>query len=108
MTHMSDLSERDKEILLGQGRTTDPRIEALQENDNTPEKRLTACEGRTMSAVFLAITGVALLIGGFVLNGTHFGFEKSLGALLLAAGIAWYLYLRMTINKLRASGVQPG
>jgi hypothetical protein len=108
MTHMSDLSERDKEILLGQGRTRDARIEALQENPNTPEKKLTACEGRTMSAMFLVITGLVLLVGGYILNGSHFGFEKGLGALFVAAGIAWYVYLRMTISKLRAAGVQPG
>lgn len=105
---MSELSERDKEILLGQGNARDKRIEAaLRENPNTPEVRLSTCESRKMSAVFLAITGIALLIGGFVLNGTHLGFEKSLGAAFVAAAVIWYVYLRTTISKLRAAGVPP-
>lgn len=105
---MSDLSERDKEILLGQGRTRDARIEALEANVKTPEKKLTSCEGQKMSAMFLMITGLVLLVGGYILNGSHFGFEKGLGALFVVGGIVWYFYLKMTISKLRAAGVQPG
>ena len=106
---MSELSQRDKEILLGQGRDRDARIDAaLQDNQNTPEKRLTACETRKMSAVFLALTGLVLLIGGYFLNGKTFGFEKALGAALVLGGVVWYAYLHTTIKKLRAAGVQPG
>jgi hypothetical protein len=105
---MSELSQRDKEILLGQERTRDQRIDALADEAARPGKKLSACESQTMSAAFLAITGIALLIGGWFLNGTTFGFEKGLGLLFVAAAAVWYVYLRATIRRLRAAGVQPG
>jgi hypothetical protein len=105
---MSELSQRDKEILLGQERTRDERIDKLADEAARPGKKLTACESQTMSAAFLAITGVALLFGGWFLNGKTFGFEKGLGLLFVVAAAGWYVYLRATIKRLRASGVQPG
>ncbi len=105
---MSELSQRDKEVLLGQARARDERIDALADEAQRPGKKLSACESQTMSAVFLAITGIALLIGGWFLNGGTFGFEKGLGLLFIVAAAVWYVYLRATIKRLRASGVQPG
>ena len=105
---MSELSQRDKDILLGQGRTRDERIDALADEAQKPGKKLSACESQTMSAAFLAITGLALLIGGWFLNGKTMGFEKALGALFIVGAAVWYVYLRTTIRRLRASGVQPG
>src|SRR6476469_6156185 len=82
---MSELSQRDKEVLLGQARARDERIDKLADEAQRPGKKLTACESQTMSAAFLAITGLALLIGGWFLNGKTFGFEKGLGLLFVVA-----------------------
>ena len=104
---MSELSERDKQAILGQGRTPNELIEALQVSIKTPGKRLASCESQKMTAVFIVITGLALAIGGYVLNGSTLGFEKGLAALFIAGGIVWYIYLSITAKRLRADGVQP-
>lgn len=105
---MAELSQRDKEVLLGQGRIQNERIDALAADSKTPEKRLTTCESQKMTAAFIIIMGVALLVGGWSLNGDHIGFEKLLGAFVVVAGVVWYAYLRATARRLRAAGVQPG
>lgn len=104
---MSELSQRDKEILLGGGGARDERIDALAQDVNTPEKKIQTAEEQKLSASFVAITGVALLIGGWFLNGWTLGFEKSLGLVLILAAALWYVYLRMTIKRLRALGARP-
>lgn len=105
---MSELSEQDKQAILGQTRSTNEKVEALQANTNTPEKKLTSCESQKMSAAFLILTGIVLCIGGYLLNETTFGFEKSLGVLFVVIGLLWYVYLNVTIKRLRAAGVQAG
>ena len=103
---MADLSQRDKEILLGQNRETNARIEALQADENSPEKKLATRESQKMTAAFVIITGLALLLSGFFLNGSQFGFEKSLGAVIVVVGVAWYVWLRADVRKLRNGGAQ--
>lgn len=103
---MAELSQRDKDILLSEGAARDERIDALAEDQNTPEVKIKAAQEQKVTASFVAITGVALLIGGWFLNGPTLGFEKGLGLVLVSVSALWYIYLRVTIKRLRALVVE--
>ena len=105
---MAELSERDKQVILGQTRVSDDRVEQIKQEVNSPAKKLASCESQKMTAVFLVLTAIALLVGGYVLNGAQVGVEKALSLSMLAIGVIWYAYLVYAMKRLRASGLQAG
>jgi hypothetical protein len=102
---MAELSERDKQLILGQTQVNDDRVEQFKQEVDSPEKKLASFESQKMTAVFLVLTGTALVIGGFVLNGAIIGVEKGLGASMMVIGLGWYIYLGSAIKRLRAGGM---
>ncbi|MDB5642635.1 MAG: hypothetical protein JWN07_1952 [Hyphomicrobiales bacterium] len=105
---MSELSERDKQLILGQTRVNDDRVEQIKQEVNSPAKKLASFESQKMTAVFLALTGCVLLIGGFVLNGTQVGYEKGMAVAFIAVGVLWYVYLNVATKRLLAAGPTAG
>ena len=105
---MAELSERDMQVILGQARQKDDRVEQIAQEVNSPAKKLASCESQKMSSVFLVLTAMALLIGNFILIGPTIGIEKALSGSLLVFGVAWYIYLGFTMKRLRSSLAHAG
>jgi len=100
---MAELSERDKQLIFGDKRASADLVEHIKEDDNTPAKKLASCESQKLTAIFLALTGLAVLVGNFFLSGPVVSIEKALSGSLLLIGVAWFIYLGFAAKRLRAS-----
>ncbi len=102
---MAELSERDKQLIFGEKRASNDLVEHIKEDDNTPAKKLASFESQKLTAIFLALTGLAVLVGNFFLSGPVVSLEKALSGSLLLIGVVWFIYLGFAMRRLRASVV---
>ena len=98
---MAKLSDEDMRVLHGSNYDAHQEREAIAAL-NSPSNQIDKWQSWKFNAVAVILLGLALIAGGFWLNGPVLGAEKMVGIAAAALGAVVYFYSRSRIGKLQS------
>ena len=106
---MAELTEKDKRTLWGENyKEVLAKAEKEGHVQVAPEQvwrlQVEKCAGNKLSAVFIMVLGVALLVSDFyAVSGTSIMPLRVFAIAALLVGAGWYVHLWRTLRKLHAN-----